>query len=267
VRIRVTVRALVALLVLMSPLLLAGAVAAAPVEQTLCVHDALASTRTEIDTDLTVAQFDPALGTLLDVAVTGPSIHLDTDAAFESIASSPVVFAERMDYLLSITSPGGLPSPTALSGSIQRVPSQTLAAFDGTLDFLGASAVTQPATALDDAAANVTSADGGVLSAFTGTGTMAFHVTSAISEVFTGGGGNVQGTINTYASAAVQVCYRYLPRVEVAPTVAAPPAPIPATLPVTGGPNAALTAAGVAAIVIGLVLTRRVRSAAPRLDA
>jgi hypothetical protein len=65
-----------------------------------------------------------------------------------------------------------------------------------------------------------------VLSAFTGAGTVPFHVQSTIGELFNGGGGNVHAGIDTFVSGAVQVCYRYA-TVEVSgvpPAVASPPA-------------------------------------------
>ena len=98
--------------------------------------------------------------------------------------------------------------------------STTLAPFSGTLDFQGPSAVTEPSTSRDAAASSVSSTDPGVLAAFTGSGTLPFHLQSAISEVFNGGGGNVQAQINTFVSAAVRVCYTYaVPEVSAAPTV------------------------------------------------
>jgi hypothetical protein len=250
----------------------AGAAVPAPAEQTVCFDGALARTRTEIDANISVSQFDAALGTLLDVTVTGPSIHLDTDAVFESTAGSAVVFAERMDYQVSITSPGGLASPPAITGTIQRIPSQTLAAFDGTLDFLGPSAVTQPSTARDETATGVTTAAVPVLGAFTGAGTVPFHLTTKISETFMGGGGNVQFQINTFASAAVRVCYRYAPPppTEVIPDAIEPPAaPPPAApqLPATGTPSLPLTGVGVVAVMVGAALARRGRAPRPTLDA
>jgi len=131
------------------------------------------------------------------------------------------LFAETMDYQVVFSSPGGLPSPPPVAGSIPRVPSQMLAAFDGTLDYSGPSSVTQPSTARDDGAAPVSSTDPAVLEAFTGAGTLPFHVASAISEVFNGGGANVVASINTFAAATVQVCYRYATTTEGAP----PPIP------------------------------------------
>ena len=170
--------------------------------------------------------FDPALGTLLEVQVPTQSIHLDTDSRFENTAQTAVTFAETMTYQVEFTSPGGLPSPAPITGSIQRVPSQTLAAFDGTLDYLGASSVTQPSTSRDESAGAVSSTDPGVLAAFSG-GPVAFHVATDIGEMFNGGGGNVEAQINTFASAAVRVCYRY-----------APPAPPPTTPTTVGGRTA-----------------------------
>ncbi len=182
----------------------------APGESTVCHDGSLARQRTEIDADVTVPGFDPSLGTLLEVQVPNQSVHLDTDARFENTAQTAVQFAADMTYAVTFTSPGGLPSPAPINGSIPRVPSTMLAAFDGTLDYAGPSAVTQPSTSRDEAAGAVTSSDPGVLAAFTG-GAVAFHVTTSIGEQFTGGGGNVEAQINTFASATVRVCYRYAP--------------------------------------------------------
>jgi hypothetical protein len=56
-----------------------------------------------------------------------------------------------------------------------------------------------------------------------------FHVQSMISEVFNGGGGNIDFIINTFVAATVQVCYTYaVPQVSAAPPVTAPPPPPPA---------------------------------------
>ena len=264
-------RALATIAVAISALVLASAAtgAAAPAEQTTCFDGALARTRTEIDADISIPQFDASLGTLLGVDVTGPSIHLDTDAVFENTAGSAVVFAERMDYQVSIASPGGLASPAPITGSIERIPSQTLAAFDGTVDFVGPSAVAQPSTARDESAAGVSTADAPVLAAFTGAGTVPFHLTTMISEVFMGGGGNVQFQINTFASAAVRVCYRYAPPAppEVIPEAEPPAAPPVTTLPLTGTTTALLAAGGLLSVTLGGAVARRWRSPRPTLDA
>lgn len=201
-------------------------------DQTLCHDAALARGRTEIDADMVVPRFDPALGTLLEVSVPTQSVHLDTDSKFENTAASSVVFAEQMTYQATFASPAGLASPPTVSGTIQRVPSQTLAAFDGTLDFAGVSAVTQPSTTRDADAAPVSSTDPATLATFTGSGTMAFHVATVIGEAFTGGGGNVQAEINTFGAADVQVCYRYAPP---PPTTSPPTTSPPTTAPPESG--------------------------------
>jgi hypothetical protein len=198
-------------------------------DQTACHDAALAHQRTEVDTDVVVPRFDPALGVLLAVSVPTQTVHLDTDARFQNTAQSTVVFSEDMHYAFTLTSPNGLPSPAPLVGMIERIPPTTLAPFSGTLDYQGPSAVTEPSTARDAAAAPLTSSDPAVLSAFTGAGTAAFHVKSSISEVFHGGGGNVQFQINTFVAGAVQVCYRYGARQGpgAPPAVAPPPAVTP----------------------------------------
>jgi len=244
---------------------------AAPADVTACHDAAIARQRTEIDADAVVPQFDPTLGTLLEVTVPTQSVHLDTDAAFENIAATPVTFAEQMTHSVTFTSPAGLPSPAPVSGTLVRVPSQVLAAFDGTLDYGGASAVTQPSVGVDDAAGPIASTDPAVLAAFTGSGTMPFHVATSISETFTGGGGNVQAAINTYAAAAVRVCYRYQPIVVVPPPeeptieVAGATVTRAPSLPETGAATIPLALAGSAAIGVGALLVRRFGAAAPSL--
>jgi hypothetical protein len=209
-------------------------VAAAPAgaaEATICHDAALARQRTEISADLAVPRFDPALGELLEVQVPVQAVHLDTDAVFENTAQSAVVFSETMTYEVTFTSPGGLSSPPAITGSIPRVASQNLTAFDGTLDFLGTSAVAQPSTTRDGSAAPVSATDAPTLAAFTGDGTVAFHVQTAIGESFAGGGGNVQFQINTFVSADVQVCYRYRTPDVGGETITRPPPAAPIVAP------------------------------------
>jgi len=256
-------------------------------EVTEC-HDAgLARQRTEVDADMTVPRFDPALGTLLEVSVPTQSVHLDTDARFENTAQTAVSFEEHMNYQVNFASPGGLASPAPLVGTIERVPMQTLAAFDNTLDFAGASAVAQPSTDRDAAATPVTSTDPGVLGSFSGPGTLAFHVSTVIGETFMGGGGNVEAQIHTFASGSVRVCYRYAPPVTppttppTTPTTLTPPTTTPTevlgvvatrvpqrpTLPRTGSSTALLAIIGVAAVGIGLVLAARSPRRRPSLDA
>ena len=203
-----------------------GVPPAAAADQTVCHDASLPQQRTEVDTDLTVPQFDPTLGTLLEVSVPSQTVHLVTDAQFQNIAQSAVVFSEDMQYTLTFTSPDGLPSPPALVGMIQRIPSTTLAPFSGTQNFQGPSSVSEPSTTRDASATPVSSSDPGVLSAFTGSGTVAFHVQSAIAEVFNGAGGNVAADIDTFVAATTEVCYTYQPpEVLASPPVTAPPAP------------------------------------------
>jgi hypothetical protein len=259
--------------------------AGAAEEATTCDDASLARDRTEVDTDLLVSQFDPSLGTLLSVSVNGPSIVLDTDSKFENIAKTAVQFSETMNYQVVATSPGGLASPAPITGTVQRIPPQTLAAFDGTLDFAGPSSVTQAPASVAESAAATSATDASTLAAFTGTGTMPFHLASTISEVFNGGGGNVQFQINTYLAATVEVCYRYeLPAPPVTPPSMPPPAPpssppavtpppatpIGATLPMTGRASVPLAVAAVALIAAGMVLSfsaRASRVSRARLEA
>jgi hypothetical protein len=206
----------------------------------ICHDRSLDRQRTEIDADITVPGFDPALGTLDSVELTAAAVHLDTDARFENTAQSAVTFEEHMSYQATFSSPGGLPSPAVLTGTIERVPMQTVPAFDGTLDYTGASAVTQPSTTRDVDADEVTSSDPAVLAAFS-SGPVAFHVATVIGETFMGGGGNIEAQINTYASAEVRVCYEYAPAPTPSTTVPPPTAP-PPSVPRPAPPAVAIVA-------------------------
>ncbi len=117
-----------------------------------------------------------------------------------------------------------------------------------------------------------------MLGAFTGSGSLPFHVATAIGETFMGGGGNVEAQIHTFAAASVRVCYRYAP--PVAPPTSSPPPTAPPevltevvtappsapTLPRTGSGNTVLGAVGVGAVGIGGMLTWRARRPRPALD-
>lgn len=284
------VAALAATLVALAPWISPAAAEDAPAEAVVCQDGSLSRQRTEIDADIPVAGFDAALGTLLEVNVATQAVHLDTDALFENTAQTAVTFEEHMTYQVTFSSPGGLASPPPVAGTIERVPTQTIAAFDGTLDFAGASSVAQPSTARDAEAAPVSSTDPVVLTAFTG-GTVAFHVATSIGETFMGGGGNIEFKINTFGSASVQVCYRYAPPAPpptttppttTPPTTTAattPPTTVPVrvastsarvpaarTLPATGAPDGLLAGLGTGAVVLGAVLVARTRRARSGFD-
>jgi hypothetical protein len=154
---------LAAVLALTGVGLVPGVAPAAAATATTCHNALLPQQRTEVDADLTVPQFDPALGTLLSVSVPSQTAHLVTDAQFQNIAQSAVVFSEDMQYTLTFTSPDGLASPPALVGMIQRIPSTTLAPFSGTENFQGPSAVSEPTTTRDASATPVSSTDPAVL--------------------------------------------------------------------------------------------------------
>jgi hypothetical protein len=206
---------------------------AAATDVTAC-HDAeLPRQLTEVDAEISVPQFDPALGELLEVSVPTQTLHLDTDARFENTASSPALLNEHMTFDVSFTGPPAF-GPVELSGSIQRVPAQTLPAFDGTLDFSGPSSFVQATTARDQHAGSQQHTDSTVRSSFTGLDTIIFRIVSAIGEHFTSGGGNVAFDINTYVAAAVRVCYRYQPTSPPTPPEQPVPVPGPVDVRFTG---------------------------------
>jgi hypothetical protein len=252
---------------------------------TVCHEGSLPRERTEVDADIEVPGFDGALGTLLAVEVPVQSVHLDTDARFENTARGASTFEEHMTFEVAFTSPAALASPPPVSGTIERIPHQTIGGFDGALDFEGPSAVAQPPTARDAGAPPVSSSDPTVLAAFASP-TVRFHVASSIGETFLGGGGNIEAKINTFAAATVRVCYRYAPPPPpTSPPTTSPPSPAPTAAPAspptvrvarisvnepvelafTGRANGALAAGGLAVLGlgVGLVAWTRRRGAAP----
>ena len=166
----------------------------APDEATVCHDGALPRQRTEVDADITVAGFDPALGTLLEVQVPTQPVHLDTDAVFENTAQTAVTFEEHMTYQVTFTSPGGLalaaarhrhdrararrrPSPRSTARSTS--PARARSAQPSI-----AHATRRPAPVVEHRSR--------ACSPRSPAARVAFHVASSIGETFTGGGGNVQ---------------------------------------------------------------------------
>jgi hypothetical protein len=213
---------------------------------TVCRSGSLPHQRTDVDADIPVAQFDPALGTLNAVSVATQTAHLDTDGRFENTAATPERFNAQMQYTITFTNHVGLPAPSPITGTIQRVSPVALATYDGAADFQGPDSVSEPSTTHDAAAVPMTSSDPVVLAALTGSGTVSFHVLSAIAEITNGGGGNIATQIDTFVAAEVQVCFTYS-RPTVATTTPTVPTTTP-TVPTTAPTDPVATAAATAVV-------------------
>jgi collagen type I/II/III/V/XI/XXIV/XXVII alpha len=149
------------------------------------------------------AQFDPSLGTLQSVVV-GLSGGITGTVSLESLEATPSSSTVALPGQLSLLDPSGLviagvtPDPTT---------SVSLAGYDGTADFAGASGT----TLTDLAGTSTTSATSfSDLSAFTGTGSVALTVDSS-DGLQIAGPGNLQAESQASSSAIVSVQYDYLP--------------------------------------------------------
>ncbi len=151
---------------------------------------------------LSVAKFDPTLGTLTGIqfnlmgSVTGTIYVENTDAA-------PANISETLSATLTLTRPDS-------SSIIVTYPSAMLTdsfnAFDGTVDFAGTSgAIHGPITTSASASYTALATD---FALFTGMGNIVLPVT-AIGTSFVSGPGNLASGFSTSASAFLDVIYTY----------------------------------------------------------
>jgi hypothetical protein len=151
-----------------------------------------------------VAQFDPALGTLtsIDIIINDPitgTIKVENlDTALATINASDT-------GAITLTGQGiaGLSSPIDFSQNFNA------SAFDGNIDFGGASGhIFGPL--VQQGSKTITLSDPAILAAYTGTGSVPLTVTANASATASGSG-NLLLSVNTSASATVTVVYHYIP--------------------------------------------------------
>jgi protocatechuate 3,4-dioxygenase beta subunit len=151
-----------------------------------------------------VQQFNPALGTLtsIDIIISDPitgTIKVENlDTALATINASDTG---------AVTLTGqGIPG---LSTPINFTENFNASAFDGTIDFGGASGHTF-GPLVQQGSKTITLADPASLAAYTGTGSVPLTVTANASATASGSG-NLLLSVNTSASATVKVVYHYIP--------------------------------------------------------
>ncbi len=162
------------------------------------------ATPTDWDLSRTVARFNPALGTLtaVDVVYNG---SITSHIRAESLDTAPRRITATVAGTITLSGPG-LPA-TVSNLSAQRF--FDAAAYDGILDFRGASGVDfGPQTAPGSRTVRLT--DAGALAPYAGAGTVTFNVVADANASATAGG-NVVSQINTTAQAEVTVTYTYTP--------------------------------------------------------
>jgi collagen type I/II/III/V/XI/XXIV/XXVII alpha len=158
--------------------------------------------------DLSVAKFNPTLGTLTAVNISLTGNEDATIGAANLDASSATVDATETATLTL-----ALPGPTATVAAAPSVTdSMSLAAYDGTQDFYGASGrLDQGLTATANGSLELyLSAD---LAAFTGSGTITLPL-SAVGVSNLTGPGNLLTELLDQAGASVSISYTYTPATE-----------------------------------------------------
>jgi hypothetical protein len=153
---------------------------------------------------LSVAQFDPSLGTLTGIDITSAGSFV-SDIKVESLDSAPSTITATDSGTLTLTGPGV--SGLVTNGSSSQTFNAT--AYDGILDFGGTSGHDfGPQSAPGSQTITLTSASD--LALFEGTGSVSFtelaHATSSAS-----GAGNLVSQITTNAGAQLTVVYHYIP--------------------------------------------------------
>ncbi len=159
----------------------------------------------ETDTDwqetLSVAKFDASLGTLTQVVFRyGGGLWSDFVVENRSRSSGTTITADLLGQIVF-----GLPIGGMVDLTLRNAFSRTLGAYDGVLDFGGASGYSfAPQTTVGEDMKAFTSG----LEAFVGSGTIDIAATATgFVEYF--GGGNLIAGAQTRASAWVEVVYEY----------------------------------------------------------
>ncbi|HLN27115.1 MAG TPA: SdrD B-like domain-containing protein [Gemmataceae bacterium] len=171
---------------------------------TLTETASVPNTGTNWTNTLTIAPFNPALGTLTSVDIINAG-SFTSDIKVESLDNAPSTITATDSGVLTLTGPASTSIPTALSAS------QTFnaSAFDGVIDFAGTSGHDfGPQTATGSNMVTLTSSS--ALQAFEGTGPISFTETAVATSSATGAG-NLITQITTQAASQISVVYHYIP--------------------------------------------------------
>lgn len=207
--------------------LAAGGVVAASIAQaaTLTFSGTVPLRSTTWSETISVSRFDASLGTLTAIRfVYGGSIETGFQA--ESLSAGEVALQSLATLTFDIPGSSAIVVDTATAF--------TASAFDGSIDFAGASGFDTGASPITD-----TDADTAILlsgfAPYVGAGSFGILV-NAVGQSSTRGPGNVVAQIETQAGATITVEYTYSP--DFGPTV--DPIPVPPTLVLLGASLIAL---------------------------
>jgi hypothetical protein len=179
----------------------------AAIAATISQTDSIGSAPANWVDNFTYNQFDPSSGTLtgFNLSLTGTLVG---NIAVESREAAPTTVSSSLNGNISVSRPGAGGVITTASPTIFQ--SSSLAAFDGSRDFAGASG--RSYTGLTSSATSTTSgsfsASDGAL--FTGLGTVTLPVTASVRTV-TRGGANLAGRLAVQASAEGTLRYDFDP--------------------------------------------------------
>lgn len=191
-------------LVLAVGLLLGLAVASQGAVQTF--GDTVPMTKTNWTDSVTIPLFDPSLGNLLSVEfVLGGSV--DGSVMFESLDAAQQDVTTEVKAEITLQRPDL--SPIVVATPVASA-TNTVDAFDGTIDFGGGSGRTLPSimnSVVESATAPPPASD---LALFTGVGNIVLPV-SAVGSSSAGSAANLLVVFGTKASADVRVRYTYAP--------------------------------------------------------
>jgi hypothetical protein len=182
---------------------------------TVSFSDSIALTTTNWDLTVSIPKFDATLGTLQKITFELAG-HVEGDAKFESLDSAPATV--KMDLSVDIT----LKRPDN-STVVVSVPAfsttDSVTAYDGTLDFGGTSGKTYTGLTGDKTETAVSPPPASDLGLFTGAGNIVMPITAVASSSATGAG-NIVSQFASSASADVKVTYQYGPAVPEASSLA-----------------------------------------------
>jgi hypothetical protein len=153
---------------------------------------------------LNMPLFNPALGTLLsiDFELTG---MVQGDAQFESLDSSPNTVNTQLSALITLSRPD---LSTILTATPAFTTTDSVTAFDGTIDFGGTSGKTYSNQSANTQTTATSPPPASDLLLFTGIGTIGLPA-SAVATSSAQGPGNLTTLFSTEAGADLKITYTY----------------------------------------------------------
>jgi hypothetical protein len=175
-----------------------------PTTNTVCFTDSIPLQNTNWNGNVSIPQFNPALGTLLSIQFT-LSGNVQGSASAESLDGQPTIVNTQSSAMITLQRPD-------LSVLVITTPvanfSDAFTAFDGVIDFGGTSGATHAGINVTDTDMATSPPPLSDLVLFTGVGNIILPVVAQGTSQ-ANGAGNLITQFTTMASASVEVCYTY----------------------------------------------------------